>query len=175
MWKPLIRCTIIGGIVVFIWSMFSWVVLPMHSVTINQFTEPAEVEACLTRYAPLDGVYVTPDMDAKAEERAGKSFIFVNMRRGLDLNSIAGQLTSSIITQMIGAFLITYLLLRAKVSKYWNRVWFITAIGAIAGILGSLPLWTWWHFPGMWTFLQIFDLVVGWFIGGLVIAKLSKN
>lgn len=175
MWKSLIRCSFIAGIVVFLWAMLSWVVLPMHNMTINAFAQPSEVESCLTKYAPHDGIYVLPGMDAKKEDLAGKPFIFVNIRRGVDLGNMAGQLTCSIITQIIGAFLITYLLIRAKVTRYWNRVWFVTAIAAIAAILGTLPAWTWWHFPGMWTFLESFDLIVGWFIGGLVIAKLVKN
>lgn len=175
MWKPLIRCSIIGGIIVFLWLMISWVVLPMHNMTIHKFADPKEVESCITRYAPHDGIYVFPTKDTKKEDLESRAFLFVNVRRGLDLGSMAASMTCSIITQMIGAFFITYLLIRAKVTRYWNRVWFVTAIAGIAGILGVLPAMTWWHFPGMWVFLDILDLLVGWFLGGLVIAKLVKN
>ena len=80
-----------------------------------------------------------------------------------------------VITQIIGAFLITYLLLQAKAMKFWYRVRFVTVAGIAVAILGSMPMYNWWHFPGCWVFLEMLDYTIGWFLGGLVIAKLVKK
>ncbi len=175
MWKPLIRCSIIGGIVVFLWLMVSWMVLPMHKTVINKFAEPSEVSSTIMRYAPQDGVYVIPSMEEGATAKEDQPFILVNIRRGVNFKDMTRSIITGVITQMIAAFFITYLLLQAKSMKYWNRVWFVTLIGLIVGILSMIPNWNWWHFPTAWTILGIFDLVVGWFLGGLVIAKLIKK
>lgn len=176
MWKPMIRCSLIGGLIVFLWMMISWMILPMHQTMMNKFTDSSEVTSCITRYAPRDGIYVIPTWDEVEQQTAAQSpFIFVNIRRGIDYTTMVPSIICSIITQIIGAALITYLLLHTKAMKYWSRVWFVTIIGLIIAILGMMPAWIWWHFPIAWTILEMFDLVVAWFLGGLVIAKLVKN
>lgn len=176
MWKPMIRCSLIGGIIVFLWLMISWMVLPMHQTSINKFTDESEVSSCVMRYAPTDGVYVIPSWEQIEKGEDSKSpFVLVNIRRGVDYTNMVRNIICGVITQIIGAALITYLLLQTKAMKYWNRVWFVTIIGLVVGILGSVPAWNWWYFPSGWVVLEIFDYIIGWFLGGLVIAKLVKN
>lgn len=177
MWKSLIRCGIIGGIVVFLWMTLEWAVLPTHRKLINQFTESAEVSSAITKYAPHDGIYVITQCDTKDQEKAKQNgpFIFMNIKRDANCNSMVRPMIQAIIMQMAAAFLITYLLLQTRAMKYWGRVWFVTIIGVVVAILGFLPAWNWWQFPAAWTFLEVFDIIVGWFLGGLVIAKLVKN
>ncbi|NGX37170.1 MAG: hypothetical protein K1000chlam2_00323 [Chlamydiae bacterium] len=172
MWKPIIRCGIVGGVLVFLWYMLSWMVLPMHKGVMNKFAEPSEVTSCITRYAPHDGIYVIPGWEAEPEP--GQPFIMVNIKRGVDFSNTS-QMICGVITNIIAAGFITYLLLRAKAMKYWNRVWFVTVVGIVVALVGVVPAWNWWHYPAMWSVLEMFDILVGWFLGGLVIAKLVKN
>lgn len=178
MWKPLIRCSIVGGVIVFLWFMISWMVFPMHKMSMHKFTNESEVTSCILRSAPKDGIYVIPFMEEQKTaqtQEADQPFIFVNIARGIDFKDMTRPMVISIITQVIGAFLITYLLLRAKAMKYWSRVWFVTIIGVVVALLGTVPAWNWWHFSTGWALLEIFDIVIGWFIGGLIIGKLIKN
>jgi len=138
---------------------------------INRFTETTEVTTTIAQYAPNDGIYVITPCETKKDD----PFIFVNIRRGINCTSMIRPMVTGILMQMAAAFLITYLLLQAKPMKYWSRVWFVTIIGCVVAILGILPNWNWWQFPTAWTMLEIFDIVVGWFLGGIVIAKLIKN
>jgi len=176
MWKPLVRCAIVGGVIVFLWLMISWILFPMHKMAMNNFTDEREVTSCVLRAAPKDGIYVIPSYEEQTEGRAQtEPFIFVNVVRSADLKNMGRPIIISIITQIVGAFLITYLLLRAKAMKYWNRVWFVTIVGIVVALLGTVPAWNWWHFPIGWTILEIFDIAIAWFLGGLVIAKLVKG
>jgi hypothetical protein len=176
MWKPLIRCSIVGGLIVFLWAMISWMLLPMHKASMHHFADGQEVTSCITRYAPQDGIYVLPSWDdMNTEQKKTEPFIFVNVRRGVDSTNMTKSMVVGLITQIIGAGIITYILLRAKTMKYWGRVWHVTLLGALVAILGTLPAWNWWYFPTSWVFLEFFDLVIGWFLGGLVISKLIKN
>ena len=173
MWKQLIRCSIVGGIIVFLWVMLSWMVLPMHKMTMNKFTDSAATVSAITENAPKDGIYVYPGMDAKVEGK--QPMLFVNVARGIDFKSMAKPMVIGLLTQMMSAFFVTYLLLRAKAMKYWPRVRFITVAGIFAAFVGTVPAWNWWHFPGAWTLAEMCDIIIGWFLGGLVIAKLVKK
>ena len=172
----MIRCSIVGGVIVFLWTMISWMILPMHKASMNNFADESEVTSCITRYAPHDGIYVIPSWDqVKKKETSNIPFIFVNIRRGVDYSNMTSNMICAVITQIIGAAFITFLLLKTKAMKYWGRVWFVTIVGLIVAILGTVPVWNWWHFPTGWAMLEMFDLVIGWFLGGLVIGKLVKN
>ena len=176
MWKPLIRCSIVGGIIVYLWFMISWMILPLHKMSMNTFSNPSEVTSCILRSAPKDGIYVIPkwDQDQEKEKRASEPLIFVNVVRVADKN-MTRSMVIGLITDLIGAFLITYLLLRAKAMKYWRRVGFVTVVESAIAFLGTVPAWNWWQFPMAWSILECFDIVIAWFLGGLVIAKLAKN
>jgi len=175
MWKSIIRCGVIGGIVVYLWLTLEWAILPTHTRQLNRFTEQTEVETAMTKYAPRDGIYVITPCHEKEPAAKQGPFIFVNIKRDAQCTSMVRPMVIGILMQMVAAAFITYLLLQAKVMKYWGRVWFVTVIGIVAAILGALPAWNWWQFPASWAALEVFDLVVGWFLGGIVIAKLIKN
>lgn len=178
MWKPLIRCSIVGGVIVFLWMMISWMILPMHKSMMNQFQDEGQVTSTVLEAAPKDGIYVIPKWDAdQGEMYQGKTgpFIFMSVRRGVNFSDMTTPMVIGLITQIIGAGLITYLLLRGKAMKYWSRVRFVTIAGIAVALLGTMPAWNWWHFPGSWVFLDFLDITIGWFLGALVIGKLVKN
>lgn len=178
MWKPIVRCAIVGGIIVFLWSMISWMVLPLHKASMNAFSNEERVEGEILDAAKEDGIYVIPfmnyDEDQSQRSKSGP-FIFVNVKRGVNFQNMTQSMVIGIITQILAAGLITYLLLKTKAMKYWGRVWFVTVVGIVIALVSAMPAWNWWHFPGTWALLEAFDVVIGWFLGGLVIAKLVKN
>jgi len=179
MWKPLLRCSIVGGVLVFLWLTLSWTVLPFHKMTFQRFTDEVETESTILSAAPKDGIYVIPYMDQKGEAQTGASkvhpFIFANIKRGVNFSSMTKSIAFGMFTQVLGALFITYFLLKAKIRRYWGRVYFVTLVGFTVAILSALPAWNWWHFPCSWIMMSFVDYIVGWFLGGLVIAKLVKD
>jgi len=150
---------------------------PAHAQKPYKFAEPDAVMSTVMQYAPHDGIYVIPSCDSaqKGDKMRPEPFLFVNLRRDVVMGSMVEPIIMSIITQMVGAFLITYLLLQAKAMKYWNRVWFVTVAGIAVAVIGLTPAGNWWHFPLPWVILEMFDMAVAWFLGGLVISKLVKG
>jgi len=187
MWKPLIKCSIVGGIVVF---MISWLVLPWHTATLNTFENEQAVVGALLANAPKDGIYVIPDMNKEAqtqaqpsdngsygneEPAAGTPYVFANIvRTAPGKEAMTKSIVIGVISQMIGAFIVTFLLLKAKAMKYGKRVGFVTILGLFLGLMSALPMWNWWAFPAGFTIVSILDPLIAWFFGGLVIAKLVK-
>jgi hypothetical protein len=77
--------------------------------------------------------------------------------------------------QLAGAFLITWLVVRAGIKRYSERLLFVLIVALAAGIVCHLPEWNWWGFPAKFTALAIADLLAGWFLAGLVIAKVASK
>lgn len=181
MGKALIKGTISGAIIVFIWMMLSWMVIPWHCAVMSAFTDPAKVSSVIMENTTDEGIYVLPsfcdatNMEAHTELMKKGPVIFASVQRyGFDVDSAAPYILS-FITQLIGAFLVTYLLLLAKQKGYWRGVWFVTLIGLTVGVIGSLPYWNWWGFTLGFVGVEILDLVISWFLAGLAISAFCRH
>ena len=175
MWKPLFRCSLIGGLILFLWMIVSWMINPLHWTLIKKFKEEPKVTAAILDAAPQDGIYVIPSVHHSTQEMPKKGpFIFINVKREVTW-TMTRPIVISLLTQIISVGLVTYLLLQAKAMKYWNRVLFFTIAGIVVTLWGCVPQWNWWHFPCGWTVFIMFDSIFSWFLCGLVIGKLVKS
>lgn len=188
--KKILKCAIVGGLVVFIWGMISWMVLPWHSNSFKQFQNEKEVYEAIKDNAPTSGVYILPNMyvykDGMSQSDIKRQMsdqhhmmskgpvmfasISVEGMKGMSLKPFV----TSLIIQIIGAGIITWMLLQTKINVYKKQVIFITVAGFLVGLLGLLPAWNWWGFSGSYTFTCFADLVISWCLAGLAIGKVIK-
>ncbi len=184
--KTLLKGGILGGLIVFLWGSFSWMVLPFHGKNLSHFQDETAVERALISNAFESGVYVLPHADKemtnssdpqirrlgrrKQERMAKGPFAFVVMSlRGTGAMSVL--MLRGLAIQMVGALLMTWLLMQTGPISYRRRVFFVMVVAAAAGVLGHLPQWNWWGFPDRFILLEMLDLLAAWFLAGLVLAK----
>lgn len=186
--KPLIKGTILGGIALFIWGAISWMVLPWHNFAMYGFKDEVAVTQTLFSNAPQNGIYILPNPHRQGEEstqeeiKAKSSSSMEQMIKGPVLfaavsldgsGSMVKPMIGSLLIQMLGALLVTFLILEKNNLTYWERVGFAVLFALAAGIVCHLPYWNWWSFSALYTLVTIMDLVVGWFLAGLVIAQVA--
>lgn len=199
--KTLVKCAILGGIVVFVWGMVSWMVLPWHMMSMKRFDDESAVARTLQNNTSESGVYVLPNfykgdkMSSGAHGSKGSGyeapstmdrmksgkeamrqgpFVFAMVRKeGMNPDS-AAPFIAGLIVQIIAAGFITWLLMMTKAMSYMRQVTFVATIGLIAGLIAIMPHWVWCGFPFGFAAMGTIDLIIGWFLGGLVIAKLRK-
>jgi hypothetical protein len=70
----LIKGTILGGVVLFAWSMLSWTVLGLHSSSLLHFTDETAVAQAMLDNAPQPGVYALPGEVIKAVGMSDEQF-----------------------------------------------------------------------------------------------------
>lgn len=186
--KNHLKCALIGGLIVFIWSLFSWMIFPWHQTCLKKFNNESDVADVIRANAPEAGMYVLPntfayhdgstsqkDMTAGMQMLEKGPFMFASVKpQGIGKMTI-GPFIISLIIQIIGAFIATWMLLQAKNLPFKKQVGFVTVFGLAVGILGYLPDWNWWGFSSGYVFAHIVDLVVGWFLAGFAIAKVLKK
>jgi hypothetical protein len=183
--KKLIRGAVIGGVIVFLWCLFSWMVLPWHSKVFNSFTDEESVANAIKNNAPVSGVYLLPntykyDASTSTSEMEKGMMMMQNgptMFASVQVNGMghktARPFIVSLIIQIIGAGIVTWMVLQTR-AIYKKRVWLVTLYGIAIGILGILPAWNWWGLSASYILSIFFDLIVGWFLAGLAIAKICK-
>lgn len=188
--KLLIRSAVLGGIIVFLWGLVSWMILPWHQASIKQFQNEERVAQVIRENAFERGIYLLPNMftyDSKqvsdvaqqrvreSRERVARGPVMFASINPLGVNpNMAGSFFISVIINIVGAYLISWIVSLIK-TDYWGRVKLITLMGFIIGFLGLLPAWNWWNFSFGYVAVGMMDLLIGWFLAGMMISKIQAK
>jgi hypothetical protein len=171
-----------GGLVAFIWTGLSWTVLPWHTASLLKFTNESAIEQAIIANAPESGIYALPNPNqAEGSSTPGDSML-ARMERGPNVfasvqlkgdSSMEKPMVIGLLIEVLGAALITWLLLKTAGLGYGGRVMFVVIASLAAWVLGELPSWNWWHFSTGYTFGGMIDRVMAGILSGLVIAKVT--
>ncbi len=187
MQKTLLKSALIGGLIAFIWGVFSWMVFPWHQSCLNKFSDESDVASVIRDNAPVSGMYVLPntfaynsgtshhEMKKGMEMMEHGPFMFASVRPNGIGKMTVGPFILSLIIQIIGAFIVSWMLLQTKGLHTKQQIGFVTLFGLSIGVLGQLPDWNWWGFSGCYIITNMIDLVIAWFLAGLGIVKVLKK
>ncbi|MCB1081289.1 MAG: hypothetical protein KDK69_05645 [Chlamydiia bacterium] len=181
---------IIGGIIAFVWGFVSWMVLPWHNEVINKFQNQEFVSWVIKENVTKDGVYMapyahgdqfsmTPDdisSEMKQQDAALKKgpYVFAQVRvNGVDMSSPLPYIYS-FLTQFVAIFFVSFLMLKMVDTTYGGRLFFVTMIGLLAGIIALVPNWNWFGAGYRFTLVMMADYVVQWFLVGLFLAGFAR-
>ena len=166
--KNWLLASVLGGLVAFGWGSISWMALPWHDAERSQFQDEAAVSKVLIENAPSSGLYVMGPSDSTNR----KPFLYaVVVPKGVEFST--SLLAASLANQVVAGLLMSLLLYLAPTLDYWAKVRLIVLVSFIAGVLCFIPNWTWWSFPSAYMAMGITDLVIAWFLPGLVIARFA--
>jgi hypothetical protein len=178
-----IKAGILGGIVLFIWSAISWMVLPWHEQTIHSFKSGQAVVHAIKANVEKSGIYFFPAMHPEAIESnmeitqpatGHEPMIFASVHLE-GMPSMAMSMVIGFINAIVAALLVAWLLTKATGLNYIGRVGFVVVFALAAGIITDIPAWNWFRFDMQYTLVMLADMLIGWFFAGLVMAKFSKN
>jgi len=184
MGKHLILGTVLGAIVLFVWGMIAWEVIPWPGTPLRAFTNDEAVTQAIVANAPVSGNYLlpnpnmkglTPEQQQKAIDKMTKGPIVFAAVRLEPFNSMAKPLVSQFLTQLLVAFLGALLLSQTSGLSYKSRVTFLTVIGLIIFVGGHMDESTWWSFSNAYMLMQFGALVIGWFLASLVMSAIVKG
>jgi hypothetical protein len=168
--KNNIIAVLVAAVVLFFWGFISWAVLPWHNAVANKFTNEAQVIQALKENSPQAGIYYLPF--AEEDHKPGQAAGFMNvLPNGFDMN-MGKMMGMAIVGQVIAALLVVLLLCHTTGLSYWKRVGFITLTGLTIGYASHFPYWNWFGFSTSYVLVIIADTTIGWFLAGLVMAKL---
>src|ERR1700720_3647244 len=186
MGKQLALGSVLGAIVLFVWSASAWMLVPWPGEPLRTFTNDEAVAQAIKANAPRSGNYLLPnepkrtpgmtDQQYKATEQAAQErmargpIVFASVRLE-PFGSMGKALVIKFLTQLIVVLIATILVLQAGALSYSGRVGFFTAIGIIIFVGANVDEWNWWGFSNAYTVMQLGVILIGWFLAGLVVAK----
>jgi len=162
--RYLLLASLVGGLVSFGWGFVS----PMlfKSLQPNTFQEPDVLKA-IPNSAPANGVY--------ADDRG--VFAVVDLERDLSpkFGSPVIPMATQLAAEIIVAFLLAWLLLRLPPWSAFGTGTIFATVALAAGLALLMPQSIWYFFPIKYQLASLADLVIGWFLLGVVLATFRKK
>jgi hypothetical protein len=190
MGKQLALGSVLGAIVLFVWSAIAWMLIPWPGQPLRSFTNEDAMAQAITANAPRSGNYILPNMPKRAPGMTDQQFdalekamadrwargpiVFAAVRLE-PFGSFGVALVTQFLTQFVLALLATLLLLQTSGLSRGARIAFITAIGLIIFVGGHMDEWTWWSFSNAYMLMQFGAIVIGWLLASLVISTFVRG
>jgi len=180
--KKVLLPGILGGLLVFIWSFISHVVLPIGSMGLKTIpNNEAPVLEAMKSNIQEPGLYFMPghDMSRAPNEEEMKRYeqgptAFLIYHPTGEKAMSAGQLLRQLLFDVLGG-LIAAFIVSLTVASLGMRTLAVTLIGLFAWLTVTVPHWNWYRFPAAFTIGEGLDGVIGWLLGGLLIAWLVQR
>jgi hypothetical protein len=169
------------------WEGLAHEVLPLGEAGIRGLNNEPAVLASLKDNVKEPGFYIFPWMDEspgvnkepamqKTMEmaKAGPAGIMIVHPEGIDYSMgrlLGTQCAFDIVVMVLAAALVSW---AGVLKRYGARVAFVTSLGLFPTLSVDLPLWNWYRFPSTYTAAQFFEHLVGYLVGGLVVAAIVK-
>lgn len=165
-----------GGIVAFVWSSISWMLLPWHQSTMSGFDQQDTMAAAVKAAATEPGIYVYPEWSDDQEDMQKRfkegPYVFASIVPGGVGDGMGKMMLFGFISNLIGAALLLILLLTVPDEGWKARALVATIAAAFVALVPAMANWNWWNFPMGFTVVGILDSLIAWTLAGVVMAKL---
>ncbi|MEM9544655.1 MAG: hypothetical protein AAGA77_01710 [Bacteroidota bacterium] len=171
---------ILGTLILFIWGIISWMVLPFHGNSLNSIPEGAMDTQELKKLMPESGVYHLPGMPADNSEAAMKKVedqlaegpritLMVYKNEPTQLFDPKDFITSLLLNLLTALF--TFLLISKLGYKDLKSIMMACLlIALLMAVVADLSVMNWFMFPFDFTFANIIDRIVSFGLLGLLFA-----
>ncbi len=169
---------LLAALIVFVWSFVSHMLLPWWETNQQGFSNEEMVATTLMAGAAEDGIYILPRFDpndeaGQARMAEGPVAFVAFTRGGMDPMAARPMILQFVFNLLIALFM-ARLMACVGGPSFTVRLRMVVVIAVIAGLMVHMPYWAWYGFAGGFTVVSMLDLVIGWFLGGLVLARMAK-
>jgi hypothetical protein len=185
--KKFIISSVVGAIIIFIWSALSWMILPVHTHSMRYTPKQDTIMKVLNSSSLEEGLYAMPsadnrnlgmikdgkylkEMDDMNKQNTGKPFAMLIY--GINHGMCASQYIYGFIVDLLAVMCAVILLVMSKdkLKTFFMRWWAVMIIGFIVVLNSYMLEWNWMQFP--WYFIkgEIIDTFMEWGLCGVWLA-----
>ncbi len=165
--RYLVVTSLVGGLVLFAWGFVVHKSGLFPAAQPHSFTDSTLVVDAVRAQAPANGVYV----DGRG------LFAAVGLERDLSpkFASLAVPIAIQLLIEIVVAFLLAWLLLRLPAWSVVGTGMLFASVAVAAGIAMLMSESNWFFFPIRYQLANMADLVIGWFLLGIVLASFRRK
>ncbi|MEM6805923.1 MAG: hypothetical protein AAF696_31290 [Bacteroidota bacterium] len=166
--KNLVKGTLIGTLVLFLYGATEWFNPYLHQVYKHPKSKEQVAQVLLDNMSE-NGIYIWPNR-GEAEEKSEMGIIYFISKQDPSFYDPGKFMGGQLLINLMLWFLITALLLQAKIESHRQRVLFIMILGIIAGLSYLIPMWNWWGFSTEYVLMRWGNMLIGWLLAGIAVS-----
>lgn len=164
----IVSVSFLSAVVLFIWGAVTLVFIPWHNqVLLGAKDERAVLEVLRTQTGGT-GVYSVP-IDHTGYTATSPFAVIMYRPDGMGMGQ-GSVMAVSFATYWLASLIAA--LLMPQTLTFTRRILFFVGLGVFTSLVAHVSNWTWMGYSPGYTAVAIFDLVMGWFLAGLVLAAL---
>ena len=163
----LLTAAVLGGVVSFAWGSVSHVALALPGTEPLAFADTNAVVQLVKANAPENGIYF--------DGRGLFAAVAFRSDMGQKFTSLAPSLLRQFGVEIVVAFILAWVLLRLPGMTPFQTGILFAIVGVAAGIEELVPMHIWYGFPHSTIAAEGIDLIVGWWLLGLVLGALRNR
>lgn len=184
--KKFIIASIVGMLIMFIYSTLSWTILPVHAHTFHYTPKQDSIMKMLNSSLPGEGAYMMPiadnrgvgmmDSKHREEEEAimkanvGKPMAVIFYSTGQAMNPM--QIVLGVLYNLFTVVfaVVIFVMAKDKLKTFFMRWWFFIVIGFIVALNSYFLELNWMQYP--WHYIKgfIVDVIMEWGLCGAWLA-----
>ena len=191
MTKRILLAGLLGGLAMFLWESVAHMALPLGDAGIRPLDNEQAMTAAVQQNIKEPGFYFFPAPEnrpgmtreqqhqamqaAMDKMKTGPSGIMIVTPGGVDPltpSQFATQFGCDALAMLLAAFLLAH---AAAHASFRRRAMFVGVLGLIPSLATEIPYWNWYHFPAAYIGAQCIVHLVGFVVGGLVVAWLIRT
>lgn len=173
-----------GALVVFVVSAILHMATPLGAAGFNVLPNEEPMLQAMRDHVPQSGLYMVPGLDMRSKPteeqmnafaeklRRGPSALLVYTAGGADVMA-PRQLILEFLTVFCAALIGAWLLSRIG-GSYLLRASVIALLAVFTFFATGASHWIWYHFPTAFALAELGMETIGWFLGGLAMAKIIR-
>jgi len=186
MGKRIVLAGLAAGLVLFVWEAVAHMALPLGEAGIRGLdAAEAPIMAAVKANIREDGFYYFPNpmaagnspeqqKAAEAKMLAGPTGMLVvhpNGDPGISPMRLGLEFTFDVLSMIVAGIVLSQAVMLKSLG---NRVGLVTLLACLPTLRTELPQWNWYGFPTAFTAAQFTLHLVGFALGGLVLAKMVR-
>jgi hypothetical protein len=184
--KKFFIASIVGALIVFVWSFLSWEFLPVHTHSFHYSPKQDTIMNAITKSGLEPGAYMMPTVDNRGtglfdskysdammefqKTNAGKPFAMIIYDKGMVMSPM--QPVIGIIIDLLAVMCVVIILTLAKdrLKTFFMRWWIVMIVGFVVALNSYMLELIWMQFP--WHFIkgEIIDTFMEWGLCGAWLA-----
>ena len=170
--KKILIGSIVGTVIMFIWSMLAWMILPVHANTYMYTPSQDAILKVLAESTLESGTYGLPSAATKEEMmkvhetnvgKPGAAIFYLKEQPAMGASMMLG----GFIFGFIGILAACILLAGNMGGSFFSRWWMVMMVAVIVIFHKDMMDWNWMSNSWAYTRDMILDTALGWAITGL--------
>jgi len=188
--KRILVAGLIAGLALFVWEFIAHEALPLGEAGFRALPDEPSTLAILKSAIRAPGLYIFPapnlqpgltasqkdDAMQKMMEQTlnGPTGLMIFHPNGVPFSfphSLAIQLAADVVVMWIAAYLLSKI---TRSAGFGQRAIFVALLGFIPTLRTDIPYWNWYNFPPVYMLSQLTVHLVGFTLGGIILAKMVR-